>query len=996
MHRSAGNTEVQTPQPQDVTTLYLSSCKDFSCKPNATFLESIAGKSTHDVTEMNLGGNFFGVKGLLPLIMVLKSCIRLGKLSLCGLRLDNGSFMRLCNAMNKGALVVVDISKNEGLSCDDELCDFVRAARGLQRLDLEGTGFSAATQNIVAHLLSERNERAALTTTAFYRTAAQDAPMFYTPSRPETITTTSHLLEPHRDPLITQNSSAQLLSLSSTYCKSSGFFFKQDPAIGVVAQCLRTGLIFCQYDTTDGAKLYRRASNSVKDMIEDAARQRLIEKGESRGGSAGAPPRNSSAASSRSTATTALSVSSADTRLCVYPDLFNKPSTRFLENPSHTEDLNHIVFNSDLGPLRSQHLYQIVESLSEERLIGLFATQNRVCGVYSIALWWKGVRAYELLDEFCEVDPERLAHGFGEVELSAQHSMWAVLFGRLASKVMSRSLHSRGNPCHIHALLCGGVSFQIALEGSSSADSKDTPLWDLFRRVSGNVASFCMLARPREAVCDLYALHPTHLYSVIKTEELRTEKLVVLDNVFAQGLPLERKEVNPIYEKLLGAGLLARGCVMMPFAEFCDAFDHCTISLEPHENNINVEGEWTANRESEPLWKITLPSAGMVTILLRILPEDTSSSTSTPQPISLSFYSEAHPGYPPPLHDKYALISESSVTETLVLPYCTALRAGVCYVEPRLHAEKGKFLMNISAKGGVEVERVAAHRGWYKQKVRTAAAATSEQQYCKGGESQIRLDIKSDRTKLPGEPVQVVLQSIPSNSVRATLHNVLCIGPHRILEFLPESQVLSRFSSGTNQPHSVTLILPPGSYNLVTFCEAGQSVDIDVNVYSTSEVVAEVFTRLARMVVGVRFKRPGAGDVLKGNPMVRVQVGKGCGRVLLHVASCLSSLLSLDVLHYAQVKGVLEGGGGGGGGGDVQYAPCSTLADTSLLQAVQSSTTTPMEAGLLYQPLPHVKASRDFVVVVRHYPPGVSKPCEVTVLQEGPNAEPAVVTVLEG
>eukprot|EP00667_Euglena_gracilis_P001980 EG_transcript_1977 len=133
--------------------MYAAKCDALQCKKNSALLRDLPDVpgAQDDLRELDLGANFLGPKGLLPVLEVVRECRNLTTLSLRDNQLTNQSVLDLCDvALYHPSLRSLDLSHNPiTLSAGKALLDLVTTNPRITHVGLEHTNVRPAVAKSV-------------------------------------------------------------------------------------------------------------------------------------------------------------------------------------------------------------------------------------------------------------------------------------------------------------------------------------------------------------------------------------------------------------------------------------------------------------------------------------------------------------------------------------------------------------------------------------------------------------------------------------------------------------------------------------------------------------------------------------------------------------------------------------------------------------------------------------------------------------------------------
>lgn len=134
------------PEPHptlSLSELYRQHCQQQGIKPNSGVLRMLPKEQGAHVCELNLGLNYIGVKGIQPLLEVLRRNSGLRSLNLRDNNLENNEVRSLVQVLLSpagGALTALDISNNPvSLAGGSAVVDLLSRQRQLTELRIDGT-----------------------------------------------------------------------------------------------------------------------------------------------------------------------------------------------------------------------------------------------------------------------------------------------------------------------------------------------------------------------------------------------------------------------------------------------------------------------------------------------------------------------------------------------------------------------------------------------------------------------------------------------------------------------------------------------------------------------------------------------------------------------------------------------------------------------------------------------------------------------------------------
>lgn len=126
-----------------LSEVYRHHCRDHGIKPNSGVLRMLPKDEGAHVRELNLGLNYIGVKGIQPLLEVLRQNSGLQKLNLRDNNLENNEIRSLVQVLLSRAgesLTALDISNNPvSLAGGSAIVDLLSRQRQLTDLEIQGT-----------------------------------------------------------------------------------------------------------------------------------------------------------------------------------------------------------------------------------------------------------------------------------------------------------------------------------------------------------------------------------------------------------------------------------------------------------------------------------------------------------------------------------------------------------------------------------------------------------------------------------------------------------------------------------------------------------------------------------------------------------------------------------------------------------------------------------------------------------------------------------------
>jgi len=138
-------------------TIYARECSVMQIKTNSGIMNLLPKSAgNYCITELNLGVNFVGDKGLLTLIPVIAICPSLYRLTLRDNGLHNPTVIALCKtlAVHPG-ISIIDLSSNQYLCLDagTALLSLVKKNTNIWRLSLQKTGISRELQKKIGDVV---------------------------------------------------------------------------------------------------------------------------------------------------------------------------------------------------------------------------------------------------------------------------------------------------------------------------------------------------------------------------------------------------------------------------------------------------------------------------------------------------------------------------------------------------------------------------------------------------------------------------------------------------------------------------------------------------------------------------------------------------------------------------------------------------------------------------------------------------------------------------
>ena len=150
-------------RPQTVSSLlemYRANCLECGIKPNSGLLKLLPKEAGKMVEEINLDLNYIGIKGIQPLLHILKMNKGLKYLNLKDNNLENNEVKSLCTLLSGDAgsqLRVLDLSNNPvSLGGGNALLDLALQQKSLESIILKGTLIQAKVIDKIQDILRQR------------------------------------------------------------------------------------------------------------------------------------------------------------------------------------------------------------------------------------------------------------------------------------------------------------------------------------------------------------------------------------------------------------------------------------------------------------------------------------------------------------------------------------------------------------------------------------------------------------------------------------------------------------------------------------------------------------------------------------------------------------------------------------------------------------------------------------------------------------------------
>ena len=943
--------------------VYAEACTDLNCKVNTSlraFLRSyndstpsadlvrpadeLSEPPAPHRTSLDLSGNMFGTRGIIPVLQALRRCRDLQHLSLKGAMLEDLTTTKLCECLLPlHKLRSLDLSCNPGLSNGAAIVALTRRLPALTHLDITGTSISTDTANIAQRQVEKRRAP------VLPRAAVGEDGQLRAP--PNLAFVHGHLLS---DPAeyIPEEAMRRIVWQGT---KDTGDLpmFQTCPVDSITRHCERTGLrvtllAFDAFlkDVPEAERCYHRR---FADVMRDTERRRQAQEDPD-------PPMLPA----------------------LFPDCLPPPASRTLVPAEACTPLDPTASGSLL-----QHFLQALANSDDEALrAALYPATLSPHGLYSLRFYTEGEWQHCVLDDFLECaargehDPRWLAD-------SVVHGrvLWESLllkFFRLRCRTRTPVSQSAAA---LHAGLHGGETVTLFLEPEATvycADAKapPSPVWYLLSRVCPQMKSFVGLVVAR-ADGEFAA---GQAYVVSKAEEFSKGRLLVIDNALATpdewrgdwGVgSYERQAYVEIVDRLL-AGSPA-GAVVLSYADLLKNFSCCQASIALPPNQCAAKGSWGGCSAPRPMWRLVLTRPQTVTVFV-ILPEG-----AAPQPLAIELYSGETP---PPCDADAALTAASDVSVTTFLPFVVMLPQGTHYVTafrgvgsgPEQQAPPCPFRLLCSTIDGdpvadrMRLERVPEHRQWHRDTVSAVFEASSDLRQCGGEVPQfvLHIDEENERATLR---TGIQLSATCEQGYDCDCALTLCTGGGRVHGWVPDVRIF--FRSNRNL---VDLVLPRGTYVVVPFLyPAGIRGKVSLDVWCEGSHSIRVLPALHRTEVLGRWAHGRGGPCITGNPAARVILSPSRDEpVILEVGASVSSEVSFDVLPYKQFCSLK----------DDAYQTYAESGDPNLPAAIVSSSIAPISTTLLYTPAPHRLCTYDVVIVAHHYPPGASHACTFAVSQD--------------
>ena len=143
--------------------IYAVKCDDLHCKKNSGLLKILPDKAGHfeDLETLDLGTNFVGPKGLLPVLEVVGVCVNLHTFSLKDNQLTNQSVCDVCDfAAQHPSLTSLDFSDNPiTLSAGKALLQLANLNPRIRAITLDGTNIRPMVARSIANQCQKNKEQ---------------------------------------------------------------------------------------------------------------------------------------------------------------------------------------------------------------------------------------------------------------------------------------------------------------------------------------------------------------------------------------------------------------------------------------------------------------------------------------------------------------------------------------------------------------------------------------------------------------------------------------------------------------------------------------------------------------------------------------------------------------------------------------------------------------------------------------------------------------------